>query len=76
MFTQSTLLALAGGALRLAVTYVVWRRFNILLTVPQFLALGLVGLSCLPDFIKPFPWPLSFGMTLAVFLPDFLFRRR
>jgi hypothetical protein len=42
---------------------------------PQVLAGALVVLAGLPEFIKPFPFPVPLGLTLGLLLPDLLLRR-
>ena len=75
MFTTFTALALAGGALRLALQWQLRKRWDISLAVPQALAGALVVLAGLPEFIKPFPFPVPLGLTLGLLLPDLLLRR-
>ena len=55
MFTTSTLLAVASGALRLGLTYAVWKRFGWLVTLPPVVAGLILGLAALPDLLKPIP---------------------
>ena len=75
MFTTFTALALAGGALRLVLQWQLHKRWDILLAVPQVLAGALVVLAGLPEFIKPFPFPVPLSITLGLLLPDLLLRR-
>ena len=75
MFTTFTALALAGGALRLVLQWQLRKRWDISLAVPQVLAGALVVLAGLPEFIKPFPFPVPLGLTLGLLLPDLLLRR-
>ena len=75
MFTTSTLLAIASGAIRLGLTYAFWKSFGWLVTLPPAVAGLLLGLAALPDLLKPIPWPLPLSMTLGLVLPDLLFRR-
>ena len=75
MFTTFTALALAGGALRLALQWQLRKRWDISLAVPQILAGALVVLAGLPEFIKPFPFPIPLSPTLGLLLPDLLLRR-
>ena len=75
MFTTFTALALAGGALRLVLQWPLRKRWAISLAVPQILAGALVVLAGLPEFIKPFPFPVPLGLTLGLLLPDLLLRR-
>ena len=75
MFTTSTLLAIASGALRLGLTYAFWKRFGWLVTLPPVVSGLLLGLAALPDLLKPIPWPLPLSMTIGFVLPDLLLRR-
>ena len=75
MFTTFTALAFAGGALRLVLQWQLRKRWDISLAVPQILAVALVVLAGLPEFIKPFPFPVPLGLTLGLLLPDLLLRR-
>ncbi|MBU25866.1 MAG: hypothetical protein CMD99_07525 [Gammaproteobacteria bacterium] len=75
MFTTSTLLAIASGAIRLGLTYAFWKSFGWLVTLPPAVAGLLLGLAALPDLLKPIPWPLPLSMTLGLVLPDLLLRR-
>ena len=75
MFTTSTLLAIASGAVRLGLTYAFWKSFGWLVTLPPAVAGLLLGLAALPDLLKPIPWPLPLSMTLGLVLPDLLLRR-
>ena len=75
MFTTSTLLALASGALRLGLTYAVWKRFGWFVTLPPVVAGLILGLAALPDLLKPIPWPLPLSVTFGLLLPDLLLRR-
>lgn len=75
MFTTFSLLLAVGCGTRLAVNWGLERRFNVGLSVPQALAGALIVLAGLPDWLKPFAYPLPLSFTLGVFLPDFLLRR-
>lgn len=75
MFTTSTLLAIASGAIRLGLTYAFWKSFGWLVTLPPAVAGLLLGLAALPDLLKPIPWPLPLSMTLGLVLPGLLLRR-
>ena len=75
MVTTFTALVLAGGGLRLVLEWQLKRRWDISLAVPQALAGALVVLAGLPEFIKPFPFPVPLGLTLGLLLPDLLLRR-
>ena len=75
MLTLFTSLALAGGALRLVLQWQLRKRWDISLAVPQVLAGALVVLAGLPEFLKPFPFPVPLGLTLGLLLPDLLLRR-
>ena len=52
MFTTSTLLAIASGAIRLGLTYAFWKSFGWLVTLPPAVAGLLLGLAALPDLLK------------------------
>ena len=75
MLTSLTSLAIAGGALRLVLEWQIKKRWAISLAVPQALALALIGLALLPDFLKPLPFPIPVGLTLGLVLPDLFLRR-
>ena len=75
MFTTFTLLTAAGVGFRLALSWTLTKRFNLYLSVPQALAVVLLVLAGLPDWVKPFPYPLPLSFTLGALLPDFLTRR-
>ena len=75
MFTTFTALALAGGALRLVLQWQLKTRWEMYLSIPQALAGALVVLAGLPEFIKPFPFPVPLSITLGLLLPDLLLRR-
>ena len=75
MFTSLTLLACAGGALRLGLGLVLYQKTRVVLSVPQVLAGALVVLAGMPDFLKPVPFPLPPGLVLGFLLPDLLFAR-
>jgi len=75
MLTLFTALALAGGALRLVLQWQLKTRWGISLGIPQALAGALVVLAGLPEFIKPFPFPVPLGLTLGLLLPDLLLPR-
>ena len=65
MFTTFTALALAGGALRLVLQWQLKKRWGISLGIPQALAGALVVLAGLPEFIKPFPYPVDLSRFSA-----------
>ena len=75
MMTTFMLLAVAGGALRVALNWVLRRYFGLSLSFPQGLAGVLLLLAVLPEVISPFSLQLPFGLMLGLFLPDLLFRR-
>jgi hypothetical protein len=75
MFTTFTALALAGGALRLALQWQLRKRWEMSLGIPQVLAGALVVLAGLPGILQPFPFPVPLGLTLGLLLPDLLLRR-
>ena len=75
MMTTFTLLALAGGALRVALNYAVRRKLGVAIGLPPLLALAVLLLAVLSEFISPFSLQLPFGLMLGLLLPDLLFRR-
>jgi hypothetical protein len=75
MITTFTLLALAGGALRVALNWVLRRYFGLSLSFPQGLAGVLLLLAVLPDIITPIDINLPLGLVVGLLLPDLLFRR-
>ena len=75
MLTSLTSLAIAGGALRLALNCQLKKRWAISLTVPQALAGALIVLAGLPEFLKPIPFPIPVGLILGLLLPDLFLRR-
>jgi hypothetical protein len=75
MMTTFMLLALAGGALRVALNWVLMRYFGLSLSFPQGLAGVLLLLAVLPDIITPIDINLPLGLVVGLLLPDLLFRR-
>ena len=75
MLTSLTSLAIAGGALRLALNWQLKKRWAVSLAVPQALALALIGLALLPDILKPLPFPIPVGLTLGLVMPDLFLQR-
>lgn len=75
MFTIFTSLAVAGGALRLVLSWQLRKRWGISFVVPQTLALALLVLAGLPDFLQPLSFPIPLGMTVGLLLPDLFLRR-
>jgi len=75
MFTTFTLLVAVGCSLRLALNWILRRRFAVGLSVPQALAGALVVLAGLPDFLQPLSFPIPLGMTVGLLLPDLFMRR-
>jgi len=75
MMTTFMLLALAGGALRVALNWVLRRYFGLSLSFPQGLAGVLLLLAVLPDIITPIDINLPLGLVLGLLLPDLLLRR-
>ena len=75
MLTLFLLLAAAGGVLRLALQWGVQRSWGITIAVPQALSGVLVVLAGLPEFLRPFPFPVPLGITIGLLLPDLLVRR-
>lgn len=76
MFANFTLLVFTGGAIRFGANHILYRRFGVVLSAPQFLAGVLVLVSAMPDFLQPFRFPLPTGLTLGLFLPDLLLARQ
>ena len=74
MFTTFTLLIVAGGTLRLALSWGLKRHLGFILGVPQALAGALVVLAGLPDLLKPLAYPLPLSLTLGALLPDLILR--
>ena len=75
MFTTFTLLVAVGVGLRVALSWGLRRRFALSLSVPQALACAILILACLPDWIKPLPYPFPLSVTLGLLFPDLLTRR-
>jgi len=75
MLASLTSLAIAGGALRLALNCQLKKRWAISLTVPQALAGALIVLAGLPEFLKPIPFPIPVGLAIGFLLPDLFLRR-
>ena len=75
MIPTFVLLAVAGGALRVALNWVLRRYFGLSLSFPQGLAGVLLLLAVLPDIITPIDINLPLGLVLGLLLPDLLLRR-
>lgn len=75
MLTTFTLLTAAGVSFRLASAWVLRRRYDLRLTIPDVLAVVLLVMAGLPGWLSPVPFPLPFSFTLGVVLPDLLVRR-
>lgn len=75
MPTTFTLLVAAGVGFRLALAWVLRRRYDLRLTIPDILAIVLMVLAGLPSWLSPIPFPLPFSFTLGAVLPDLLMRR-
>lgn len=75
MPTTFTLLVAAGVGFRLALAWVLRRRYDLRLTIPDILAIVLRVLAGLPSWLSPIPFPLPFSFTLGAVLPDLLMRR-
>jgi len=76
MFTPFLLLMAAGVSFRLTLSWILRKKFNLDLAIPQALAGALLVLACLPAWLQPIPSPIPLGMTLGVVLPDLLLTRR
>ncbi|MFY0617735.1 hypothetical protein [Shimia sp.] len=74
MFTSLMLLAVAELGFRLALAWGLRKQYDRRLAIPDLLALVLLVLAGLPDWLSPiqFPFPVSF--TLGAVLPDLLMR--
>ncbi|WP_181893406.1 hypothetical protein [Falsiruegeria mediterranea] len=75
MFATYTLLMATGVGFRLALAWGLRRRYDLRLTIPEVLAVVLLVLAGLPDWLQPIPFPLPFSFTLGAVLPDLLMRR-
>lgn len=75
MFATFTLLTAAGVGFRLALACSLRRRYDLRLSIPDILAVILLVLAGLPDWLRPIPFPLPFSFTLGAVLPDLLMRR-
>ena len=75
MMTTFMLLALAGGALRVALNWVLRRYFGLSLSFPQGLALVVLLLAVLLDIITPIDINLPLGLVVGLLMPDLLLRR-
>lgn len=75
MFATFTLLIAAGIGFRLSLAWGLQRHYDLRLTIPQVLAVVLLVLAGLPDWLRPIPFPLPFSFTLGAVLPDLLIRR-
>ena len=75
MLTIVLLLTVAGGVVRFVLQWLVRKRWEITIGVPKVLAVALVVLAGLPEFLRPFPFPVPFGITIGLLLPDLLVRR-
>ena len=75
MIPTFVLLALAGGALRVALNYAVRRNLGVAMGLPPLLALVVLLLAVLPDIITPIDINLPLGLVVGLLLPDLVFRR-
>jgi len=75
MLTTFTLLTAAGVSFRLASAWGLRKRYNLRLTIPEVLAVVLLVLAGLPDWLRPIPFPLLYSFTLGAVLPDLLIRK-
>jgi hypothetical protein len=76
MLTMFTLLAVAGGALRLALEWQMKARWGLSFALPQTLAVLLLVWAALPGWLVPVTFPLPMSVTLGAVFPDLLFVRR
>ena len=76
MLTMFTLLAVAGGALRLVLQWQMKARWGLYLALPQSLALLLLVWAFLPSWLVPVAFPLPMSVTLGAVFPDLLFVRK
>ncbi len=72
MFSTFTLLVAAGACIRLSVSWLLARRYGVILALPQALVVILLVLSCLPEYLSPVPFPAPLSLTLGAVLPDLL----
>lgn len=72
MFTMFPLLVAAGVGFRLALSYALRARYGLRLTIPTPLAVLLIVLAILPDFLRPVAFPVPLGLVLGAVLPDLL----
>lgn len=75
MFTTFTLLFAAGVGFRLALSYVLKRRYDLTITVPQGIAAILIVLAVIPSWALPVTLPVPLSFVLGAVLPDLIFRR-
>ena len=75
MISTFVLLTVVGGLCRLGLNWVLRRKLGVSLGLPPILALALVILAGLPEFLRPFPFPVPLGITIGLLLPDLLVRR-
>ena len=73
MFVTFALLVAAGVSFQLASSWALRKRFDLRLTLLEVLAVVLLVLAGLPDWLSPIPLPFSF--MLGVALSDLLTRR-
>lgn len=76
MFTPFLLLMAAGVGFRLALSWILRKRFGLDFAMPQALAVALLVLALLPTWLQPIPLPVPPGFTLGLVLLDLLLTRR
>lgn len=69
MLTTFTLLTAAGVGFRLALAWGLRKRYNLRLTIPEVLAVVLLVLAGLPDWLRPIPFPFPTQVLPFSLLP-------
>lgn len=75
MISLFVLLAVAGGGIRLGLSWVLRRKFGLHLSLPPVVAMLLVLLVALPEIVSPLSIKPPLGLVLGLILPDLLLRR-